>query len=152
MQEDGPRTMKEEEEREDIGGKQPGWKEDQKGEMETVRSSEEERSRGPQGGNLLLGGGVNGGPARKEDIAKEPRHVPGGVWLDKVCDALSTTPERRERHAHVVDIPDVLVFEEALSVLAAFFQQRQYAVLKRWQCCQSFGKFFPTASVRGVEL
>ncbi|KAJ1118457.1 hypothetical protein NDU88_006648 [Pleurodeles waltl] len=82
------RTMKEEEEREDIGGKQPGSNEDQKGGTETARGNEEEdkeeRSSGPRGGKLSLGGGVNRGPARKENIAKEPHNIAGGAWLDKV--------------------------------------------------------------------
>ncbi|KAJ1164483.1 hypothetical protein NDU88_004920 [Pleurodeles waltl] len=83
-----PRTVKDEEEREDIGRKLPGSKEDPRGDTEVERSNEgekkEEESRGPSGGNLALGVGVDGEPARKEDTTKRQCHVPGGEWLHKV--------------------------------------------------------------------
>ncbi|KAJ1116626.1 hypothetical protein NDU88_004832 [Pleurodeles waltl] len=84
-----PRKVKDEEEREDIGGKQLGSKEDPKVDTEVEKNNEgekkEEGSRGPRGGNLVLGEGADGEPARKEDTAKGPCHVPGGEWLHKVA-------------------------------------------------------------------
>ncbi|KAJ1199214.1 hypothetical protein NDU88_003052 [Pleurodeles waltl] len=71
--------QKEEEKEKNITGDQPGSNEDSQGGTETTESDKEEENRGPRGGNLSLGVGVDQEPARKDDTSKTPRHVPGGT-------------------------------------------------------------------------
>ncbi|KAJ1117988.1 hypothetical protein NDU88_006183 [Pleurodeles waltl] len=77
-----PRKAEEEKGREDLRGKQTGSEEDPNGDTDTARSNEEVEKEGESRGSFGIGGDWR--PARKEDTAKEPHHVPGGVWLYKV--------------------------------------------------------------------
>ncbi|KAJ1161374.1 hypothetical protein NDU88_001861 [Pleurodeles waltl] len=80
-----PRKVGEEEERVTLGGKQLGSEDDPKGDTDTARSNEEEeKEEKNRGSRRSFGVGEDSKPARKEDTAKEPCHIPGGAWLQKV--------------------------------------------------------------------
>ncbi|KAJ1152691.1 hypothetical protein NDU88_005466 [Pleurodeles waltl] len=69
--------QKEGEEGKNTTGEQPRLNRDSQGGIETAESNDgeekEEEKRGPLGGNLLLGVGVDQEPARKVDTTKRPQ-------------------------------------------------------------------------------